>query len=47
MAVLKALNLSKSYKKRPIIRDVSLSVESGKIVGLLVLMVLEKLPASI
>tara|TARA_B110000444_G_C18693110_1_gene525245 strand:- start:134 stop:859 length:726 start_codon:yes stop_codon:yes gene_type:complete len=35
MAVLKALNLSKSYKKRPIIRDVSLSVESGKIVGLL------------
>jgi len=35
MAVLKALNLSKSYKKRPIIRDVSLSVESGAIVGLL------------
>ena len=35
MAVLRALNLSKSYKKRPIIRDVSLSVESGAIVGLL------------
>jgi lipopolysaccharide export system ATP-binding protein len=35
MAVLKALNLSKSYKKRPVIRDVSLSVESGAIVGLL------------
>ena len=35
MAVLKALNLSKSYKKRPAIRDVSLSVESGAIVGLL------------
>ena len=35
MAVLRAQNLSKSYKKRPIIRDVSLSVESGAIVGLL------------
>ena len=35
MAVLRALNLSKSYKKRPVIRDVSLSVESGAIVGLL------------
>jgi lipopolysaccharide export system ATP-binding protein len=35
MAVLKSLNLSKSYKKRPVIRDVSLSVESGAIVGLL------------
>jgi len=35
MAVLKAFNLSKSYKKRPVIRDVSLTVESGAIVGLL------------
>jgi lipopolysaccharide export system ATP-binding protein len=35
MAVLRALNLCKSYKKRPVIRDVSLSVESGAIVGLL------------
>jgi len=35
MTVLKAANLSKSYKKRPVIRDVSLSVESGSIVGLL------------
>ncbi|MDO7653162.1 MAG: LPS export ABC transporter ATP-binding protein [Porticoccus sp.] len=35
MAALKASNLSKSYKKRPVIRDVSLTVESGAIVGLL------------
>tara|TARA_B110000503_G_C7064689_1_gene378225 strand:- start:168 stop:893 length:726 start_codon:yes stop_codon:yes gene_type:complete len=35
MAVLKASNLIKSYKKRPVIRGVSLSVESGAIVGLL------------
>jgi len=35
MTVLKAANLSKSYKKRPVIRDVSLSVESGSIVVLL------------
>ena len=35
MAALRAVNLSKSYKKRPVIRDVSLSVESGAIVGLL------------
>ncbi len=35
MAVLKASNLVKSYKKRPVIRDVSLTVESGAIVGLL------------
>lgn len=35
MAVLRVQNLSKSYKKRPVIRDVSLSVESGAIVGLL------------
>ncbi|MDX2464620.1 MAG: LPS export ABC transporter ATP-binding protein [Porticoccus sp.] len=35
MAVLRASHLSKSYKKRPVIRDVSLTVESGAIVGLL------------
>ncbi len=35
MAELKASHLSKSYKKRPVIRDVSLTVESGAIVGLL------------
>jgi lipopolysaccharide export system ATP-binding protein len=35
MAVLRASHLCKSYKKRPVIRDVSLSVESGAIVGLL------------
>ena len=35
MAVLRAQNLSKSYKRRPVIRDVSLTVESGTIVGLL------------
>ncbi|MDP1520071.1 LPS export ABC transporter ATP-binding protein [Porticoccus litoralis] len=35
MPLLKTTNLAKSYKKRPVIRDVSLSVESGAIVGLL------------
>jgi lipopolysaccharide export system ATP-binding protein len=35
MAVLKASHLIKSYKKRPVIRDVSLTLESGAIVGLL------------
>lgn len=35
MAVLKASNLAKSYKSRQVVRDVSLSVESGQIVGLL------------
>ncbi len=35
MAVLEARNLAKSYKKRNIISDVSLRVESGTIVGLL------------
>ncbi|MBL4567371.1 MAG: LPS export ABC transporter ATP-binding protein [Porticoccus sp.] len=35
MAVLRASHLCKSYKKRPVIRDVSLTVESGSIVGLL------------
>src|SRR5690606_38119739 len=32
---LEALNLAKSYKGRPVVIDVSLSVEPGQIVGLL------------
>lgn len=35
MAVLSAKNLAKSYKKRKVVTDVSLEVESGQIVGLL------------
>lgn len=35
MSVLKALNLAKSYKNRRVVEDVSLSIESGQIVGLL------------
>lgn len=35
MSTLKARNLAKSYKKRKVIRDVSLEVNSGQIVGLL------------
>jgi len=35
MSVLKALHLKKTYKKRTVVSDVSLSVESGSIVGLL------------
>ena len=35
MATLSAHNLAKSYKKKPVITDVSLSVQSGDIVGLL------------
>ena len=35
MALLEARQLAKSYKKRPVVRDVSLSVEQGQIVGLL------------
>lgn len=35
MAILKASNLAKSYKSRKVVRDVSISVESGQIVGLL------------
>ena len=35
MAVLEAKHLAKSYSKRKIISDVSLSVESGSVVGLL------------
>lgn len=35
MDILKASNLAKSYKGRQVVRDVSLSIESGQIVGLL------------
>ncbi len=35
MQKLEALNLAKSYKGRPVVIDVSLSVEPGQIVGLL------------
>jgi lipopolysaccharide export system ATP-binding protein len=35
MAILKADHLAKSYKKRKVVSDVSLQVESGQIVGLL------------
>jgi len=35
MAVLKASNLAKSYKKKRVVIDVSLEIESGQIVGLL------------
>ena len=35
MSVLRAANLAKSYKKRKVVTDLSLEVESGQIVGLL------------
>ena len=35
MDILKASNLAKSYKGRQVVKDVSLSIESGQIVGLL------------
>lgn len=35
MSILEARNLAKSYKKRKVVIDVSLSVESGQAVGLL------------
>lgn len=35
MATLKASHLAKSYKARQVVRDVSIQVESGQIVGLL------------
>jgi len=35
MSTLSALNLAKSYKKRHVVQDVSLSINSGEIVGLL------------
>ncbi|MGB2427037.1 MAG: lipopolysaccharide ABC transporter ATP-binding protein, partial [Alteromonas sp.] len=35
MATLTATNLAKSYKSRQVVRDVSVSVDTGQIVGLL------------
>ena len=35
MATLEARNLAKAYAKKPVVRDVSLSVKQGEIVGLL------------
>jgi lipopolysaccharide export system ATP-binding protein len=35
MTVLRATGLAKSYKSRPVVRDLSLHVESGEVVGLL------------
>lgn len=35
MTTLRAEGLKKAYKKRPVVRDVSVSVESGEVVGLL------------
>ena len=35
MAILYAENLAKSYKNRQVVSDVSLTVHSGEIVGLL------------
>lgn len=35
MSELKALHLQKTYKKRTVVSDVSISVNSGTIVGLL------------
>ncbi len=35
MTVLRAAGLAKSYKSRPVVRDLSLQLESGEVVGLL------------
>ena len=35
MSVLRALNLAKSYRSRQVLRDLSIEVESGEVVGLL------------
>ncbi|WP_210396558.1 LPS export ABC transporter ATP-binding protein [Motiliproteus sediminis] len=35
MSRLQALNLAKSYKRRQVVKDVSLSIERGQVVGLL------------
>ena len=35
MATLQASNLAKAYGKRPVVKDVSISVKQGEIVGLL------------
>ena len=35
MSTLQARNLAKAYGKRPVVKDVSMSVKQGEIVGLL------------
>ncbi|MGM0450063.1 MAG: ATP-binding cassette domain-containing protein, partial [Pseudomonadota bacterium] len=35
MATLEALNLAKSYRRHPVVMDVSLTIQSGQIAGLL------------
>jgi len=35
MKVLKVENLGKSYRGQPVVRDVSVSIENGQVVGLL------------
>ena len=35
MSVLRALNLAKSYKSRQVVRELSLEIASGEVVGLL------------
>ena len=35
MAILKVENLAKSYKKRAVVKDVSLEIEAGQVIGLL------------
>ena len=35
MAVLEARNLAKAYARKPVVKDVSLTVKQGEIVGLL------------
>ncbi|HEX4618485.1 MAG TPA: ATP-binding cassette domain-containing protein, partial [Steroidobacteraceae bacterium] len=35
MTVLRATGLAKSYKSRPVVRDLSLQLENGEVVGLL------------
>lgn len=46
MATLKAQHLAKSYKGRQVVRDVSMSIDSGQIVGLLGRTVPARPPAS-
>ncbi|MCJ8299945.1 MAG: ATP-binding cassette domain-containing protein, partial [Pseudomonadales bacterium] len=33
--MLSAKNLAKSYKRRPVVRDVSIEISSGEVIGLL------------
>jgi lipopolysaccharide export system ATP-binding protein len=35
MHILRAENLAKSYRGHPVVRDVTLSIRSGQVVGLL------------